>query len=288
MFTVGELTDELNACERQIVAIRLKAEEKKQAELERLAQVIAKRDECIKAHRSRLDELVEECEQQLASVTSTTEEELAQLAEAKAKADERNRIATARACELDIRTRQLEQQVRRLCTSLDEQQAEQDEKIHDVRALADNTVQRVLEDCSSKVQAAKLHALELQGAALGSIEEMQQHARVRIEDAHGQSKQRSRFQHLVQQISLHKTQDLTAEQLVQAKTELLQAWMDEFVQHASAPTPETPSCLTTISPLAPSPPIEWLRRPGETRGSLAASGTLQVASADLRPNTAPS
>mmetsp|Transcript_52763 Transcript_52763/g.152100 ORF Transcript_52763/g.152100 Transcript_52763/m.152100 type:complete len:297 (+) Transcript_52763:92-982(+) len=246
MFTATALTEQLAACERQIVAIRLKAEEKKLEEEERYKQVCAKREECAASHKEKVDELVSEYGGQLEATVAQAEREIADIHEKRDKALQRSADAQARTAALNAEAKALEREVRSLCGRIDMQEADYERQTLEVQQEADDHVRHLLEDCSSRVLGVSTHAADVQDRTLDSIASLQQEAKSRVISAVDQSRQRSRFENLVVKISQHTSQDLTKEQLVQAKTELLQAWLDDWVGNMSGQTSETPSYLTEV------------------------------------------
>jgi len=246
MFTATELANQLAACERQIVAIRLKAEEKKAQEEERYAHVCQKREECVASHRKKVDDLVAEYTQQLEGAVAMADSEIAQLDARRAQVLQQSSDAQARTADLKLQAKALEREVRTLCMRIDGQEADYERQGQELQQEVDEHVHGVLQNCHTQIYDVSTFASEMRDRTLESIASMQVEARALVDGSAEQSKSRSRFEDLVTRISRRHSQDLSAEQLLQAKTELLQAWLDDWARHASRQTSEAPSYLTEV------------------------------------------
>mmetsp|Transcript_137199 Transcript_137199/g.382688 ORF Transcript_137199/g.382688 Transcript_137199/m.382688 type:complete len:291 (+) Transcript_137199:73-945(+) len=287
MSTFTELKKELSECERQIIAVRLKSEEKVQKENERCAQVEKTRDDTIEAHNKKVAEMHEEYEQQINNVKLRAEARVNQLAKERQQAEDRARAATEKAEEAEQRVRELEGVLHELRQTLDEKMLEEEERTKQVVQTANLEVNQRLEDASHCIRDTARYASEIQNGVVNSIEVMHDEHKARSRDTELASTQRSRYKELHDAAINHSTRDISHNEFAGIRSELVQGWYDDWV---STTTSAGQRALWTDNlrlegsaedPLRPADPtspraVERARQHTMERQRLAQEGLLQL------------
>jgi len=233
MSTWTQLCDELSECERQIIAIRLKAEERVHKENERLALVERKRDECITAHRQSIKAAVEDYEQQIANVTGKAEQQTGAVVRAQADAERRTREAAAATEAAEQRTRELEREMLQLRRALDRTLLEEEQRSQEVVCAADMAVKQREEETNRIVQDTARYTSEVQDGAVEQIELMHGEHQGNIRETEERSVQRSRYKELYNAALGHTSRDLSPAEFGDAKADLVRGWYDDWVKTTS-------------------------------------------------------
>mmetsp|Transcript_44990 Transcript_44990/g.97022 ORF Transcript_44990/g.97022 Transcript_44990/m.97022 type:complete len:314 (-) Transcript_44990:68-1009(-) len=264
--TKGGLLGEIAECERQLVAVRLKAEEKREVEAKRLQGVLAKGAEMDGAHRDRMSGIIEEFQKGIAGLLNKRDEALK---EAKAKEEEARescRKAHKRADELDAEALIIEAKMKEVNAKLDALEVANEDRFQRIRASTDRAVARKMEEATERVRDAGLYASEVQEMTIRDLADMEAEMKGNLAQSPYKCAQRSRAKELRQVLSaLVSPSDPTApknlcqQDLVRAKAVILQAWLDDWVNHTHRATPSTAVPLDS-----PEPPLRP-RTPGRPR-----------------------
>mmetsp|Transcript_28005 Transcript_28005/g.63395 ORF Transcript_28005/g.63395 Transcript_28005/m.63395 type:complete len:281 (-) Transcript_28005:74-916(-) len=257
-----QICDELSECERQIVAIRLKTEERLEKENDRFAMVEKKRDECIEEHKRNLADAVEECEQQLANVSDKTEQQLNASIEARKQAELRERTALQKAEAAEQQARELEVEMRQLRSILDKTLEEEDQLSQELIRSSDAEVQRNFQETDRTVQDTARFASELQEGVVDAIEVLHKEHQGHIRETELGSSQRSRYVEMYSAAVNHSTQKVSDEDFLHHKGELVQGWYDDWVKTTSSvggPSPLVNRLQLDHPPEKPMSPLEATR-----------------------------
>mmetsp|Transcript_132383 Transcript_132383/g.295126 ORF Transcript_132383/g.295126 Transcript_132383/m.295126 type:complete len:325 (-) Transcript_132383:65-1039(-) len=245
MTSLTQVTQELDECERQIIAIRLKAEEKRGSVVEKVTLVAKRREELLRSHRQRFEDTKKEYEAQLQSIVDNADQEIMNMAQLAEQARARTRAAEAGVREAELKARHVESEVQRLQAAMKSMTARTDMRLRQVYTDCDERVRQIEEDGSIACRDMALHASEVQEGAMETIEHMRTELRVKVEDAEVESVQRSRFQELLAVVegAEHATRAKAASREEPAKSAIkvnesrigvLQAWYDDWVRTNSS------------------------------------------------------
>lgn len=295
MTGITRIQDQLTQVEKKLVSCRLKAEERRAAEEQRLVQVLAKHRELDEAHQRRLASTREEYAIGIDGVVKKAQEEICEAERLEIEGRERARVAVAKADALDREARDLERQLFEVNRSLDMQEVQASNRYGEIRSNADLVVHQHFVDCHLAVKDAALYTAEVQDATLKSITDMQGELRKHVVQAGRQSEQRSRLKELQEGLSLMRanaTRDLSHEEFVKAKGEILQAWLDDWVSTTHVRTPSTTLPSPTPGPLKPLYPdrprsVDRARRRADDRMRSPPALGNGWDRGDFRPQTAP-
>lgn len=257
MASCTQLRSEIAELERQTVAIRLKGEEKMEAERTRLQQVHNQREAFAASHAEAMREAADEHERQMMNAMERAERKLAEAAEHKAQALQRIREAEQRSEELETESRELSQRWRLLNSQLDANEAKHEGKVQEVLRDTDMAVLEREEGTKRAIHSTTLFASEMQEISLAAIADMQEDAKTNVKGAESRSLERSRFEEFYNTLQSHKVMELTPEALLESKVQLLQAWLDDWVGHTGKAVPEEQTFLSaplgpTLTPLSSS------------------------------------
>lgn len=256
MVSVTQLSKDVAELERQTTAIRLKAEEKKLVERERLQQVRDKQQDYANRHAEAVAEAMEEHERQMNNVLERAERECSAVAEEKAQGMQRIRDAEDRSAELEAEVRELEKRWRQLNSQMDAHTAMHERKSQELIDDTNRLVQEREDGTRHAIQCTTLFTSEMQESSLVTIIGMQDEAKVHVAGAESGAKVRTRFQEFYDTLQSQKAMELSPEALHEAKMQLLQAWADDWVHHTHQNVPDTPAVLCappeqTMKPLSP-------------------------------------
>jgi len=224
-----QLSDELSEVERQIIAIRLKCEEKVQSEDERCAQVERKREECIEEHKKTVADAVEEYEEQIRGVRERADEQVGRTKQETSEALERARVATEKAVEAETRAKKLERELYKLRRVLDAALLDEEKRTRQVKNETEERVHQRLEDTNNYIRDMARYASEIQNSVVHSVETMHDDHKVSIKDTEVASTQRSRYKELYDTALEHGRGESSREEMEGFKTELVQGWHDDWV-----------------------------------------------------------
>jgi len=233
-----QLNDELAEVERQIIAVRLKCEEKLEVENERCAQVERRREELVQEHEKTLADAVAEYEEQIRGVQERAEEQVGRARQEKQEAMERARVATEKAESDEQRIRDLETELYELRRVFDTVLHNEEAESRDVRNRADHHVHQRLENTNQYIRDMSRYASEIQNGVVHSIEAMHDEQKVSLEVAQSSADERSRFKDLCTASLSHEKRDMTHEEFQGVRTELVQGWYDDWVSIAHSGQPE--------------------------------------------------
>jgi len=239
MGTWNQLMEELTECERQLVAVRLKAEEKKVREAKRLEEVLVKRQAMVEVQEKLMQETKEEFETSLQGIVEKAQEDIKEAATAKEEAVRRREVADEKADAADLQAKELERQILALNGWLDTAEAESDRKYSEVRRHADDVVREKEQDTCQLVREAALYASEVQEDTLSMMATMQEELQTKVSEAQSRSEERSRFKALHEALLCQPDQNISADEFFQAKGKLIQAWLDDWVSHTHKSTPRS-------------------------------------------------
>mmetsp|Transcript_55522 Transcript_55522/g.159657 ORF Transcript_55522/g.159657 Transcript_55522/m.159657 type:complete len:295 (-) Transcript_55522:84-968(-) len=242
MGTWGTLMEELAQCERKLVAVRLKAEEKKGVEVKRLEAVLTKRQELEETTRRRLEDVGEEFERSLQGIVSKADQGVEEAWRVKAEAEFQLKQSEEKTIALEAKAKAMERQIHALHGMLDVEQAEVSQRSDEVRRRTDDVVQNHFEETRCVVKDVGLYSSEVQDQTLKSIADMQQEARSKIAEAEDRSTRRSRtkeLQQALQSMTQQSSRDISQQDFLKVKGMILQAWLDDWVAHTHPRTPST-------------------------------------------------
>jgi len=278
--------EELTECERQLVAIRLKAEERKVIETKRLQQVVNKRKDMLETQQRLIEETKQESERSLRGIVARAEQEINAASRAREDARRRQDLADEKANAADLQAKELERQMLALSSW-----CESDRRYSEVKQRADDVVREMEQDTSWLVRNAAMYASEVQENTLNSMAAMQAELQTKIFEAQGKSEERSRFKELHEALLSQPDCDISANEFFNAKAKLLQAWLDDWVSHTHRATPhstlnlqESPEVLKPTSPDR----ARSVDRARRIAADLKRGGAAIVAGwGEFRPQTAP-
>lgn len=225
MSTWTQLTEELSACERQITAIRLKAQEKRKIEQDKVALVQKKREEVIAKHEATLKEFTEEHKRQWMGLQEKATQEIEESIEKQKEAKERCAQAEQDAEASEQRGRELERQVKQLHLILERTKEEQHQRTQKAIETADTTVRMKMEETNSQVQQVSRLASDVQDGALDSISTLTREVRTQMRRQEQRSNDRSRFKELYH-VVVRGGQDNAPEK----KDQVMKAWQEDWLQ----------------------------------------------------------
>jgi len=273
---------EIAEVERQIIAVRLKTEEKVLVEQERLAGVVRRRQELVEAHEARLREAAAEHLQQLQSVESRAAQEIEQAVDVREEAEERGCSANVQAEALEERARRLEKEIDRMSGVLHGTLLDHEHRYDEIRMSSDVRVLARQEETDRIVRDASLYASEIQDDGLLAIQEMHDSSRALAQDAEKGSKERSKFRELCNLLA--SKQEIPTDQFHDAKLRVYQEWLDLWMDATSAENTSvlSPRSSTAQDALTPSSPD----RPRSVERARARAEQLRQGCGS-RPVTAP-
>lgn len=233
------LCQELAECERQLVAVKLKAEEKKEIEYKRLDQVLAKEQEMLDAHEREVQAQRAEFEKAVQGVVSRAEEDVDGIETMMQAADERRKLADSKAEALELQAKELERQIRATNGHLDQAEEVGAQKYEALLQRADDTVREKESHTNLAVRDAALYASEVQDGTMCMMASMQEELQSKITQATAKSQERSRFVqlHHVALEGSKEDQYVSRTELSGRKSKLMQEWLQDWVgqTHSSAP-----------------------------------------------------
>lgn len=285
-----QLAEELVQVERDIVAIRLKTEEKLEQQREKMVLVRARRKELIAAHKKALAEYQEEHTRALESVCSRARQEIENAQASKEDAIRRRREAELGTTTAEQASRELEHQVKALHQQLDRCKKAQEQRYQEAISAADELVRTKAEDADEAVRRQSILASYIQESSVQTVEDLQAEVRAKSAEFPPMSIERSRFPDLYAVFSKRSGQVISSDEFEKSRIDILEAWHGDFLQTTQALDQHTKAKLeaqrsATVPPGRPRS-IEGARRRAEGRIAYMTSRGKPLP-LESRPKTAP-
>eukprot|EP00411_Alexandrium_monilatum_P072363 CAMPEP_0175553976 /NCGR_PEP_ID=MMETSP0096-20121207/33621_1 /TAXON_ID=311494 /ORGANISM="Alexandrium monilatum, Strain CCMP3105" /LENGTH=281 /DNA_ID=CAMNT_0016857079 /DNA_START=26 /DNA_END=868 /DNA_ORIENTATION=- len=231
--TAKHFKEELSEVERQIIAIRLKCEEKVQSENERFEQVKMTREQCIQDYGRTVTERMEEHEQQLQGVHQRMNEQVARARQERQEALDRAQAFTEKAEAAEQRARELEKDFFELRRVLDSIMVNEDKRLNEVQREGDIWMHNRLEDVNDYVRNMARYCSEVRNSVLHSIETMHAGHEGLMAEAEESATQRSRYKDMHAAALNHSGKAMTDEEFHGVRSELSQGWYDDWARHSA-------------------------------------------------------
>lgn len=197
------------------------AEAKIAAVTERLAEVQEE-------HEKQMAAVLAQNEEQLLDVMVRAERECAVAQEGTKIADDRIQKAEERGLAAINRGRELEKQVRKMCATIDQMEQNCVRRNAETHKAVDSKVEMVLKSANHRVNDLSQLAVEVQQAALDSMDMMQIKHKETVLRSDTRTESRSRFQEVCALSKMRTDQKMSHHDYEGAKRDLMDSWFKQW------------------------------------------------------------